>query len=121
MTPGDELAALYEQWRTLTEDEGRAISAEVWADVEHCQNAKSRLQPRIVEVSRRLEQDLHDRQFKPVLKELMGLEQRNNALLRERRKAADGARETLDRSSRNLRQLHKSYVPPARTLWQSYS
>src|SRR5262245_23192368 len=35
MTPGDELAALYEQWRTLTEDEGRAIAAEAWTNVEH--------------------------------------------------------------------------------------
>ena len=121
MTPGDELAALYEQWRTLTEDEGRAIAAEAWTNVEHCQNAKARLQSRIIEVSQRLDADTHDRQFKPVLDALMDLERRNDALLRERRNTAERARETLDRSSRNLRQLHKSYVPPVRTLWQSYS
>ena len=121
MTPGDELAALYQKWRTLTEDEGRAIAAESWTDVRHFQHAKARLQPRIVEVSQRLDRDVHYLQFTPLLEELMKLERRNGALLLERRQTADRARESLDRSSRNLRQLHKSYVPSAKTLWQSYS
>ncbi len=121
MTPGEELTALYHQWRTLTENEGRAIAADSWPDVEQCQRAKSRLQPRIIEVSQRLADDLHDRQFRLVLEELMQMERQNGTSLNERRKAADQARETLQQSSRSLRQLHKSYVPPAKTLWQSYS
>lgn len=121
MNPGRELAALYEQWRILTEEEGRAIGAEAWTDVEHCQSAKSRLQPRIIEVSGRLDIEAHNHQFRQVLRELMELERRNSDLLRERRATADRTREALDRSSRNLRQLHSSYVPPCKSLWQSYS
>jgi len=121
MTPGEELTALYHQWRTLTEDEGRAIAAEFWPGVEQCQHAKSRLQPRIIEVSQRLSTEYHDRLFGPVLEELKNMECQNGTLLRERRQTADRVRETLEQSSRNLRQLHKSYVPPAKILWQSYS
>ena len=121
MSLAGELSALYQLWRTLTEDEGEAIASEAWNDVEQCQNAKSRIQPRIVEVSRRLTADAHDRQFRPVVNALMELERRNSALLRDKRQSADRQKESLDRSSRHLRQLHKSYVPPAKAHWHSYS
>jgi hypothetical protein len=42
-------------------------------------------------------------------------------LLQGRRRDAEAKQQDLDRASRHLRQLHKSYVPPARTHWQSYS
>ena len=76
MSPADELFALYEQWRRLTEDEGKAIEAGAWTQVEHYQSAKSRLQPRIVEVSQRLEAATHEEQFRPIVEQLMELELR---------------------------------------------
>lgn len=121
MTPADELSALYVQWRSLTEGEGEAIESGTWAQVEHYQSAKSRLQPRIVEVSQRIEVAVHELKFRPVVEELMVLERRNAARLREIRRSADREKQDLDKSSRSLRQLHKSYVPPARAHWQSYS
>jgi len=121
MTPADELAGLYEQWRGLTEDEGEAIETGAWTDVEHFQAAKARLQPRIAEVSRRLDQTTHERQFRTLVEDLMQLERRNDVLLQQRRQAADEQMRELDKASRHLRQLHKSYVPPAHAHWQSYS
>lgn len=121
MSPADELSALYAQWRSLTEQEGDAIASGVWTQVEHYQSAKSRLQPRIVEVSQRLEGSVHECQFRPVVEELMALERRNTARLQETRRSAEQEKQELNKSSRNLRQLHKSYVPPARPHWQSYS
>jgi len=121
MTPADELSALYQQWRSLSEDEGEAIEAGAWANVDQFQTAKARLQPRIVEISQRLDVDTHERRFRKVVEELMQLERRNSALLQHRRHAADEQMRELDKASRHLRQLHKSYVPPACTHWQSYS
>jgi predicted nucleic acid-binding Zn-ribbon protein len=121
MSPADELSALYQQWRSLSEDEGEAIEAGVWASVEQFQGAKARLQPRIVEISQRLDVATHERQFRKVVEELMQLERRNNGMLQRRRQAADEQMRELDKTGRHLRQLHKSYVPPARTHWQSYS
>ena len=121
MTPADELSALYAQWRSLTEEEGEAIESGAWTQVEHYQSAKSCLQPRIVEVSQRIEVAVHELQFRPVVEELMILERSNAARLRDTRRSAEQEKQDLDKSSRNLRQLHKSYVPPARAHWQSYS
>jgi len=121
MSPVDELAALYAQWRSLTEGEGEAIESGSWTEVEHYQSAKSRLQPRIVEVSQRIEVAIHELQFRPVVEELITLERRNSDRLRDTRHSAEQEKQDLDKSSRNLRQLHKSYVPPARAHWQSYS
>jgi hypothetical protein len=121
MSPADELTALYTQWRSLTEEEGDAIESGAWTKVEHYQSAKSRLQPRIVEVSQRIEVAVHELQFRPIVEELMTMERHNAARLRDSRHSAEQEKQHLDKSSRNLRQLHKSYVPPARAHWQSYS
>lgn len=121
MNPVSELAALYEQWRSLTKSESQAIETAAWAQLEQYQAAKGRLQPRITEVARRLEPSVLEREFRPVVEELIRMEHRNNALLQRQRDAAELQRQELDRKSRNLRQIHKSYVPPVRTHWQSYS
>lgn len=121
MTPADELSALYLQWRSLTDEEGEAIEAGAWINVEQFQAAKARLQPRITEVSRRLDAATHERQFRTIVEELMQLERRNSDLLQRQRQAAEEQKQELDKVSRHLRQLHRSYVPPARTHWQSYS
>jgi hypothetical protein len=121
MSATDELTDLYEQWRHLTLEEGHAIESHSWQQVEHYQAAKIRLQPRIIEVSQRLDVTVHEGRFRPMVEELMKLECSNVAKLRGQRCSAETQKLELDKSSRNLRQLHKSYVPPARANWQSYS
>jgi len=121
MSPVDELTELYEQWRRLSQEEGRAIDDADWEQVAQCQSGKSSLQPRIAELSERLEAAVHETRFRSVVEPLMEMERSNQGRLREQRQLAERQKQQLDRSRRQLRQLHQSYVPPARTNWQSYS
>jgi hypothetical protein len=121
MTALEELRALYEQWRLLTEEEGDAIEAGDWTRLHQSQAGKTRLQPRIDEVSRRVDAGVAAAEFRPIVARLMDLERRNQARLKSRQQDAQAEKRELDRSSRHLRQLHQTYVPPARAHWQSYS
>ena len=121
MSPTQELSDLFQQWRLLTEEEGGAITAGAWGQVEHYQSAKARLQPRITEISRRLDAGTLEHQFRSVINDLMQMERCNDAIIQEKRRAAKEEEHTLDRTQRNLRQIQKSYIPPSRTHWQSYS
>lgn len=121
MSPELEFTALLDQWRRLTEDEGRAITSGSWTHVDNCQSAKALLQPRINEVRERIDPVRHESQFRPLIDDLIHLERRNQSILEEQRRIAQQQEQDLNRSDRNLRQIHKSYIPPARNLWQSYS
>ena len=125
MNPPDELAALYQQWRRLTESEGQGIRAANWPQVEQCQAAKLALQPRITEVSSGLDPIFHEQRFRPLIEELMQLERHNRELLQAQRQIAQQQQDELNHAGRNLRQLHRSYVPadaPHRGAhWQSWS
>ena len=121
MTPADELAALYGQWRVLTEQEGVAIDLSAWPEVDQCQSAKARLQPRIEEISRRIEVVVHEARFRGTVDALIELERRNAARLDVRRREAESAVGDYDRSCRSLRQIQRLYIPRVRQNWQSYS
>ncbi len=121
MTSGEELHALYEQWRQLTRSEGDAIRVAAWPQVEHCQQAKAQLQPRISEVAARLDAAEHEKEFRPVVEELIQLEKQNREVLQAQRQVARHQKDELDQASRNLRQIHRGYVPLAPAHWQSYS
>jgi hypothetical protein len=121
MKPAEELAQLYSQWRKLTEEEGAAINRDAWLEVSQCQAAKSRLQPRIVEISQKLEPVVLELEFRKVVDELIELEHRNAGVLRNRRREVDVELGDCERSSRSLRQLQRLYIPQARQNWQSYS
>ena len=121
MNPAEELKQLYSQWRLLTEQEGAAIARDAWLDVSQCQAAKQRLQPRIVEVSAKLERAVFEHSFRAIVDDLIELEHHNAALLQKRRQNLSGELSDCDRSSRSLRQLQRLYIPQARQNWQSYS
>jgi hypothetical protein len=121
MKAEDELRSLYEQWRQLTHEEGHAIESSSWLQLGNFQAAKSRLQTRIVEVSQRLDSRVHEEQFKLIVDALINLERQNTSRLTERRRSAETEKQELEISSRNLRQIHRSYVPALRANWQSYS
>src|SRR5688572_12150147 len=107
MTPGEELHALYEQWRRLTCSEGEAIRVAAWTQVEQCQLAKAQLQPRISEVAARLDAVAHEREFRPVVEELIQLEKQNREVLQAQRQVAGQQKDELDQASRHLRQIHR--------------
>ena len=122
-----ELSALYSRWRALTEQEGYAIRAAAWTEVAELQESKQQLQAGIHAAVERLNR-AHagpgdaEREFQPVVSELIQLEQRNAEWLAARRRDAESEKQRLDQSTRNLRQLHQSYGVGVNTgHWQSYS
>jgi len=108
------LAALYEEWRLLTESEGDAIRSLAWQRVEHCQRVKAELREQIVKSSDHAAagsdsaEELRQR-FRPVLEHLIGLELRNNEWLAAERRKLEVEQEDLNRSRRTIRQLQGSY------------
>lgn len=121
MSPTDELAGLLDQWRDLSEQEAQSIDSGTWREVDHLQAGKACLQSRITALLSRIDASIFDARFRVVIEELIQLEHRNLAVLRARRGIAKEEEQKLDRTKRNLRQIQKTYLPPTRLHWQSYS
>ena len=125
-----ELFAAYAEWRRWTDLEGEAIQAANWSQVRECQDAKQRLQPRIIRHTEHARQECArlglacadlEREVRGVVGELILLETRNGEAVAGKREAAEMERAELDRSSRNLRRLHHSYGGLRAAGWHSFS
>ncbi|HXG49547.1 MAG TPA: hypothetical protein VNO52_18135 [Methylomirabilota bacterium] len=131
MTPRHELQDLYLQWRRWTVLETEAIGTADWVRVEECQAAKRDLQPRITRAAEqaRLDsgaacaQDGQESRVRVLLNELIDLERRNLDLLARLRDRATAELDRLGQAGRNLRRVHRSYVPDLGRVahWQSFS
>jgi len=132
MTAGAEIAALYEQWRSLTASELEAIQQSRWGDLQQAQAAKLKLRGPLGSALDRFLQgsDSHpgakrsaeEIQLRKTRDELVALEQQNAQLLDRRLAEARRELKALDQSSRNLRQLSRSYSRSSETAhWQSFS
>ncbi|HTI69010.1 MAG TPA: hypothetical protein VMF06_03545 [Candidatus Limnocylindria bacterium] len=130
MSAKDRLFAAYDQWRQWSEKEGQAIQASDWPVVRDCQRAKLELQPQILrftETSRTEHLQTGgdwkgtEREVRRQVSELIALEMRNETWLHEVRERAESQLTECSRSRRSLRQVHRSYVPPAAPAWASYS
>ncbi len=129
MSAHDDLLGVYEQWRTWSEAEGEAIQAGAWPQVARCQDAKLKLQSRILtateawqsENPNRGQEGTVDPQVRRVVSELILLEVRNSEWVAEQRRQAHRDRDQLGQSRRNLRQIQRAYAASPRALWQSYS
>jgi len=131
MSAREELSALYDQWRKLTACETEAIRHSAWEQLEAHQSAKASLQPLLARQEENLDRELSapfserdaiERHFRAVVDELIRLEVLNGELLAAQRQNAEVQKSALERTSRNLRHLHRSYGPGADNAhWQSYS
>lgn len=122
--------ALYENWRALSEAEGEAINAGDWDRVNRCQDEKQHLQERIIKATESLQKEAvaqglnpkrTERGLRPIVERLIALELRNQELLASRRQAAEAEKAALERSGRNLRQVHQAYGGTRNAAWESYS
>jgi hypothetical protein len=130
MIPTHQLLDLYQQWKALTEEEGAAILASDWEAVARCQKKKQLLQPLILRASEsqnagngessKGDSYLQDR-IREAVNELIQLETKNSATLSERITTANAKRDNLNRTSKQLRQVHRSYVPAQGSVWNQYS
>lgn len=127
---GKSLLELYRQWHELTGAEGQAIRAAAWNRVEQFQETKYRLQPRILEALETLQSEVSlsgadseqvERELRSVVSTLISGEKLNVDLLGEQRASLEGSLSELNRSTRNLRQVHRAYSGPPAAAWHSYS
>jgi hypothetical protein len=130
MSARNELMALYQEWRTLSEAEGEAIQSAIWPQVNRCQSAKSQLQTRILAAHELFQAELaahgldareHEAQYRKTIAELILLEQRNGEFLDAQRQRAAAQIRELGRTRQNLRHVHRAYAGPREAAWNSYS
>lgn len=117
-----QLLELYDQWKQLTEREGAGILASDWTEVHRCQKSKQELQPEIIKVSTQVKKaSQQSEELEPRLceriNELIRLERSNSANLETRLESTRQEKESLDRTSQRLRQIHKSYIPSQAAVW----
>jgi hypothetical protein len=117
MNAHHRLAALYEEWRLMTESEGDAIRSLAWQRVEHCQRIKTNLREQIVEACEHAAHEVDSaeairQRFRPILEHLIGLELRNSEWLAAERRNLEVEQEELNRSHHTIRQLRGTYGSP---------
>jgi len=130
MSAANDLMALYQEWRTLTEAEGEAILSATWPQVNRCQTAKFQLQSRILAAHDLFQAELaahgldpqeHEAQYRKTVADLILLEERNGGFLEAQRKQACEQIRSLGRTKQNLRKVHRAYSGAREAAWNSYS
>lgn len=127
---GQDLLELYQEWKRLSVAEADAIQRAAWRQVDLCQGGKYQLQTRILEAREQLITELNmlglnrdsvEDQIRIIVDELILMETKNSELIDIQRKALQQEKDSLDRSSRNLRQVHRAYSSERTAAWSSYS
>jgi hypothetical protein len=130
MNARNELLGVYQQWRQLSETEGEAIQASDWRRVDACQSAKQSLQPLIIKFTGEAQEDwvragidksVMEREIRAVVDDLIRLEHRNGEWVCRQQTAARSQECELEKSTRNLSRVQRSYSPAPSAVWQSYS
>jgi hypothetical protein len=113
------LLRLYDYWRVLSEDEGRAIESADWIRVADCQRQKRCLQEEI-------EAATPSQTGSPVVYAALGeklilLEMNNARAIAVRRETVEQEERDLEHMTRNLRQVQRAYAGDRKPAWESYS
>jgi hypothetical protein len=123
------------EWRRLAEAEGEAIRTGNWGLCSACQNALQLLRDRmsaLMPVVRdewaqpgcdrdARDHDARQQSLDDTLRELIGLERRNQTLLNAVREAAHVKIKQLNQAKIKLRQLRSSYGFAHGSAWSSFS
>lgn len=130
MNADRELHEAYREWHRLAEAEGEAIQSCNWSLLAACQKALQHLQERTTNLTAAAKLEwqklgpasaAREKKFNAVIRELIHLEQRNNALLAAVRENARQRLEQLDQAGRNLKRIEASYTGHAPATWTSFS
>jgi hypothetical protein len=130
MSAHSRLLNLYHEWRTWTDAEAEAIRGAAWSRVAECQEAKHRLQERILlatddwRVEARAQGERHrevDPEVRRIVDELIRLEMRNSELVDQHKRSTKRQQQELELSTTRLRRLQRAYAPNRLALWQQYS
>ena len=114
------------EWRRLAEAEGQAIRAGNWSLLADCQAALTTLRTVIDALTRKPHNSGGETltaktPHRPIVLELIELQRKNLAALKERRERLSVQVDQFARTGRNLRGIQRSYAPPSPAAWSSYS
>jgi hypothetical protein len=119
MTDRENASCLLQQWLALTRAESEAIQASKWIELQEIQSRKTSLRQPLTETLQQWKPE--ENPFRGELGRLIALESRNEQMLVDRREKLREKRAALERASKNLRNVRRSYVASASTGWNSYS
>jgi hypothetical protein len=126
MTAHHQLHRLYEEWKTLTEEETEAIKHSFWPEVDRCQESKMMLKAHIIKENDNLACELKgapggaaeiEESIRRQVDGLIVLEAANAELICQKKESVAQQLRDLDKSSGNLRQIHKSYANTSRSTY----
>lgn len=121
----EQLLALLEEWRRLTECESDAIQRNDWAGVAEQQQLKKSLRESITRVQQRqappAAQGGLDQRFQALLGEVVALERRNGEILSAKRQQRQEELLRLHQANRQLQGVRRAYGSTSESWWQSYS
>ena len=128
MNTETELLKLFETWRSVTAEEGNAISHGDWVSVAQCQNEKRLLQDQIALAESRVREENGEEaaaaiigRLRGVVQELVACEKENLSAVMARRREADTEAGKINRCARALKQIHGAYSFSSLPQWHSYS
>lgn len=120
----NSLRLYYDQWRALSYAESAAIRLGRWEAVDRLQQHKQQLQPFIEGIYRRVPPEVAEvlhATFRPMVQELMSLEQQNAAAVAEAYRRAQHQSDQCRATERALHQVQGAYAPARTPVWQTYS
>jgi len=126
------LTELYAEWRRLTDLENVAIGNDEWPQVSRQQELKLALRDQIVQTTEQWHHEWtsteteptsvqFEREFRPIVADLIQRESRNHELLCQRRHRVQSELSSLRQSSSRLRGIQRAYTGEANSRWESYS
>lgn len=130
MSAEESLFQAYSEWHRLAEAGGKAIRRRNWNFLLECQQALKKIQPLLTRLAGEARAEwkysgadlpAKEKNIHAVVLELIELEQRNQALLKTARAAAQTKRAELEQAGRNLKRLQHSYVFARPAAWISFS
>ena len=130
MNAEQALRDVYREWRRLMIAGGRAIQRRDWNLLGECQQLTKKLQPEVSRLTREACEGwkraganlvIKEEEVNAILSELLKLAQRNQALIRTSRQAAQTERNRLKQAGQNLRLLQQSYAFARPAGWTSFS
>lgn len=130
MSKARSLHHLYDEWRRLTHAEREAIVEGRWQDLGSLQQSKLDLKFEIVNTTDAWSSECspnaawgadYEREFRPVVGELIRLEAANSQLLGDRVRAISVAIAETGQARRNLTGVRHVYGVRPEAAWHSYS
>jgi hypothetical protein len=129
MSAPADMAGLLQQWRQMTKAETQAIHAAAWPKLQEIHSSKALLKTSLndtlakwwAQQSSEYRTGEFDPPFRAEVSRLIALEAHNAQLVAARQQKARERQQQLERASRNLGKVRRSYAPQTSGALNSWS